>query len=795
MQQNDDIFRLNVKYYKMKRLKQALCAAFTLLFAISLPTYAQNSYIIKGRIVSNSTNIDFANIVLMRSDSSFVNGCIADKSGVFRMGGIAQGSYLLKLSSIGYQTRILSLPPISKNTDLGNLQLDSSAVALKEVVITASHIINTPDKKIVLPSAYQIKSSTNAIELLRQMHLSHLTVDIARNTISSSMPGTVQLRINGAKAELEQVRAIRPEDIIRVEYHDSPSMRYGQDVAAVIDYITKRATHGGYIGLDLTDSPFSDFSDNIIAAKYNHNKSEIGLNTHYHRRNFYGYWRKNCEIFNFDDGTSFTRKEEGSPNKFSEDQIPVSLYYNYQEGKKWFFNASFHSYYMSDKMNTISKLYPATNPDDYVDMKDLGKEGSLRPSLDLYFQRNYKNRQYLILDVVGTYIRTHNKRDYNEWKQDTETENIYSNVKGNKYSIIAEAIYSKGFGKANTISFGANYYQSYTNNKYDGTVKTTTAMHENTSTAFIEWKGQPDQHFNYSLGARLSYFYTQQADNDYHKTVIYPQVKLGYNFSDKLNLSYSGSLAYNTPNLADLSNVSQIIDSLQIRRGNPDLKVSHTWSHIFDLGYQSRLWNIDASVYYKYQGSPVMEETLRENNKFIRTTSNQISFQMLNPDVSIQFGPIKNILTLSFEGGMKYFDSKGQNYHHHYTNWYCKGSLTAAYKNFIFTVDVHSHENRFYGETLKYGENFHVLSLKYKYKDMSFGVLTLNPFVGRNSYNRPTENWSRFAPSYNTWYLRESSHLYCFTFSWNINFGRKYHANRKQLNNSDTDSGTMRNSK
>ena len=33
-------------------------------------------------------------------------------------------------------------------------------------------------------------------------------------------------------------------------------MRYGENVAAVIDYITKRPNRGGYIGLDMTDSPF-----------------------------------------------------------------------------------------------------------------------------------------------------------------------------------------------------------------------------------------------------------------------------------------------------------------------------------------------------------------------------------------------------------------------------------------------------------------------------------------------------------------------------------------------------------
>jgi hypothetical protein len=774
-------------------LLNKFCSIVMTALLMTFCTYAQN-YFIKGHVVSGKAYIDFANIVLQKTDSSFVDGCIADKSGFFRLNNITAGNYLLRISNMGYETRIIPLTGLSKDKDLGTIQLDSASVTLKEVTITATHIINTPEKKIVLPSAYQIKASTNGLELLQQMHLNRLQINTVQNTISSTMPGEVQFRINGVKADMHQVRAIRPEDIMRVEYHDDPSMRYGENVAAVIDYITKRPTHGGYIGLDLNNSPFTLFGNNTLSAKYNHNKSEVGINIFSRYRDLNGYWRKNSETFNFDNGTSFTRKEDGIPSRIVEDEYPVSIYYNYQEGKKWFFNASFYINYSLSKMNTKSKLYPETEPDNYVDMKDFTKEHSNSPYMDLYFQRNFDNHQYFILDVVGTYIHTNNERDYNENKNNLTLEDIYSKVYGNKYSIIGEAIYGKQFDKLFSLNVGTNYYQAYTKNEYSGTVAAISEMRENHTTGFVEIKGA-GQRFNYSLAGRFSHYWIQQGDNSYHKNVVYPKLKLGYHFSDKLNLSYSGGLTYNTPSLSNLSNVSQLIDSLQIRRGNPNLKVSYAWSHYLNSDWQSGMFDINASIFYMYQGKPVMEETLRENNKFIRTTFNQKSWQKLNPEINIQFGPIHQILTLGFQGGVNYFDSKGLNYHHHYTNWYCSGSLTASYKNFIMTGEIRSHCNDFYGETLNYGENYHVLSLKYKYKDMSFGVTALNPFVGRNSYNRPSENWSHYAPSHNTWYLRESSHLFIATFSWNINFGRRYNASSKQINNADTDSGTLKSTK
>jgi hypothetical protein len=763
------------------------------LLCTTPPAFAQG-LTLKGRIMSGRNAVDFANVVLLRADSSFVNGCTADKTGSFRLQEVAAGQYLLRISSIGYATRTIALQAFTRSTDLGWLQLDTAAVALGEVTIEASHIINTLDKKIVLPTAFQMKTSTNGLELLKAMHLSHLQINTVQESIKSTMPGEVQLRINDVKADLPQVKALRPEDIVRVEYHDNPSMRYGENVAAVVDYITKRPVSGGYVGMDLRDSPFVAFSDNELNAKFNHKKSELSVYVSHHYRDLYGYWRKNSETFNFDDGTSLTRKEDGTPSRMSETGSPVSLSCNYQEGKKWFFNASFYNYYNFNRTNTKSRLYPENEPDNYTNMRDFVKNRSTRPSLDLYFQRNFGDKQYLIMDVVGTYIHTSDQRSYSETRDGNLLDDIFSKVKGNKYSLIGEAIYGHVFCKYLTLNAGGNIFQAYTKNDYSGTVTATTEMRENRTTAFVEAKGQAGK-LSYSVAGRLAHLWTRQADNSYSKNVVYPKIRLGYSFSDKLSLSYSGGLTYNTPSLSNLSNVTQIVDSLQIRRGNPNLKTAHTWSHYLNCEWRKGLFDIEGSLFYMNQIHPVMEETYRENNKFIRTTLNQRSWQKVNPEVTVTFGPIKQFLTLSATGGMNYFDSKGVDYHHCYTNWYCRGSVTANYKNFTLDVEIQSHCNDFYGETLNYGENYHDITLKYKYKSMSFGIAALNPFVGRNSYNRPSENWSRYAPFHNTWYLRESSRLFVGTFTWNIDFGRKYNASQKRINNSDSESGTLTSTK
>ena len=84
---------------------------------------------------------------------------------------------------------------------------------------------------------------------------------------------------------------------------------------------------------------------------------------------------------------------------------------------------------------------------------------------------------------------------------------------------------------------------------------------------------------------------------------------------------------------------------------------------------------------------------------------------------------------------------------------------------------------------------------RYKVKDMSFGVFVLNPFVGRDSYKLPVKNYSKYAPSSKTMYIRESARMVALTFNWNFSVGRKYQAPSKQLSNEDKETGTMNSGK
>lgn len=769
----------------MKRITTT--AAFLCLCTLII---AQNLQL-RGRIVSGKEPVEFANVILQTKDSAFVSGGITDQRGRFNMNNLQKGNYQLQISGLGYETRQVSLQDFTTTLDLGTISIDSAAVALQEVTIIATPVINQPDRKLIFPTAHQLKASADGLTLLQRLQLSRIQVDPVRHTITSSNQGDVQLRINGAKAEIQEILALRPEDVIRIEYHDEPSLRYGDNTAAVIDYIVRRHQTGGYIGINISTSPHTIFGNNNATAKINHKKSEWGINYYGGYRSMKKYWRENYEIFNYENAPSFTRVEEGIPDKLKLHWDNLTMSYSYQEAEKWFVNVALRGSFRGDKPNTQSILYPADNPDNSVTMKDYTTSDSKSPSIDVYLQRNLKNKQAIILNTVGTYIQTYDNRTYEEKKHSEIVTDIYSTIRGKKYSFIGEGIYEKRF-TGSKLSAGVRHQQSLTENKYAGTSSAETQMQEAYTSAYIEYSSKIKK-FNYSLGLQGSRSWFNQEGEGYQKYSFLPRLRLAYNFSDNAFIRYQGQISKGTPALSDLNNVEQLIDSLQVRRGNPGLKMSTVYNNTLNVDYRKGLFSSSLYLLYQYQHKPNMEETYREGGLFIRTIANQRSWQKVNPEIEIKVGPIKDILSLSISTGINYFDSRGYNYHHTYTNWYYCASAMASYKNWSAYFEIRNHRNDFYGETLNYGENFSLLNISYRLKQINVGVMCLNPFS--DNYRIGSENFSPIASSKNWKYIKESSRLFAVTFSWNFSFGRKYESAEKRLHNEDNNAGTLKSGK
>ena len=768
-----------------------------ILFAIMLlgcmiqGVFAQNLEI-KGMVRNgrDKAPLEFANVVLQTADSVFITGTTTDGKGRFMLDKVKAGDYLLAVSSLGYETQYIALDGFNKSIDLKEILMEDAPVSLDGVTVSASNTSSRSDRKLIFPSDRQVKASTNGMDLLQQLMLPKITVNPMSNEIKVPGDGEVQLRINGVKVELDEIKALLPADIIRIEFHDNPGLRY-RNAEVVLDYIVRRPETGGNFSVDMSQGVNALWGEHRVSGKINHKKSEFGASYRIGPRDFYGMSRDNEEIFHLADGPVLHRKETGDPSHASMFMHNLNLNYSVQDPEKYLFNATFRYWNNHqphwDYRGILSNL---DNPNDYVDMVDLNSSDNQVPALDLYYQRNLKNDQTLVFNVVGTYNRTSSHRFYQESRGEELLTDINNRVSGKKYSLIGEAIYEKKLANGNSLSGGVWHTQSFSDNEYRNGHDYDTHMDQSASSIYGEFKGKVRK-LDYMLGVELArLYYKQEGTDDSDQFYTFnPRFTLQYALPGQSFIRLKGYVGNLSPSLGNLNAVEQVIDSLQLQRGNPRLE--SYMSYLLDLNYEYQKGIFYALVNgtYEYVPNAIMDEKYQEGNKIIQTWNNQKNWQRVVGSAMFRVGPIKDILQFSFTGGVNHYISNGNTYSHRYTNWYCNMQASLTWKKFMLMYQMNTNWNRFWGETLEGGENIQMFMAKYNFKNLSLGIGAFNPFS--DNWKVQSENWNQYASSKKTSYIKESSRLFVVSVSYNFSFGRTYKAGQKRLNNSDSDSGVM----
>jgi hypothetical protein len=775
----------------MKKVGIKIIAITAFLLAVS-QLYAQ--YQISGRVMQKNEKeepLALANVKLTTSDSVYVTGMTGDLDGNFQFKNISGGDYLINVSYLGFSSQTIALNRLSKSIDLGDIFMEEKTTQLEAVTITTSNTINKTDRLIVFVTDQQKANSSNGINLLVTMQLPRLTVNPLTNAVTLPGDERVQFCINGANVEPDEIRALQPKDIIRVDYLDNPGLRYG-NASVVINYVLKREVTGGSVSMDLGNSITTWFADDQVAFKINHKKSEFGLNYSLRYRKPKGIWADDEYRFNFPDGSSMTRFSKGSSADFREEYHTIALNYNLMDNK-YFFNATMRFSGLYDDKIRYSSQYTALNPSDITRVQQGTKARQLLPSIDLYYFRSLKNKQNLILNVVGTYINSTVNQKYEATKAGQLVSDILSDIAGTKYSIIGEGIYEKILENSNRFTAGLKHTQAFADNDYTGTESALTKMTQAETYVYAEYSGKKDK-FSYLGGIGLSRSYTEQvSENDYTSYTFRPKLTLQYDFSRSMFLRLRGEAYNSVPSLSSLSAVDQYIDTLQIMRGNPFLKPNMNYSTNLLFSWRKGIYGINSYTNYVYSPNAVMQDVLRETGKFIRTNENQKSWQKLNNELTFSAGPIKNHVMVSLTGGMNYYISDGNTYYHTYTNFYCRAQVMAMYKKMRAIFQLNTANDQFHGETMNGGEKSHLFMLSYNGGKYSIAAGIMSPFS--NQYKRYSENRNIYMPYEMYTYANDFSRMVLIKFGWNFDFGRKVKSENKRINNSDTDSGIVRTDK
>ena len=779
--------------------KHTVMKKITLLLAtlISFGTLYSQNITLTGKTVDVTSKepIIAAKIILQNPDSTPVKCAVCNEKGIFTLADIARGDYRLAISSVGMKTQYVELKGLSSSLNLGEIALEEAVKELQSVEVQARSVINQSDRKLYFVSDDLRKKASNGVTLIQQLNLPKLMFDPVANAIKSVDRKSVQLRINDVPAEITDITAIQPKDIVRVEYIDNPGLRYGTDVGYVLNYIVKKRQSGGSAGFDTGNSVNRIFGQNSANVKLHSNKSEFSMNYYIKYLSLSGLKRTNVETFRFENGTERVREEIGIPANAKDNNQRGTLNYNYTDADKRVFNAKLQYYSNAPSdMNFISQSFWRDAPHVLIDMKDQNKSSSYAPSLDLYYLEKLKNDQTLIFDLYYSKRLSNVGRTYTENLNNVSLTDITSDVDGNRDTYIGEMMYEKKF-KAGKLTAGIKHQQSYTTNTYSGDNSVKTNMVEANSYLYSEFSGKLKK-WNYTLGLGLNRANIIQQNGEKKQLTDFffqPRVKLRYNINDASYVGLQSRLYNQTPSLSQLSHVSQAIDLLQIQRGNPNLKAwISTYSEI-NYSYSSKIIDLNAEAGYLSRSKPVMEETLRENDKFIRTFDNQRYWGRAHSEISLGIRPWKDYIIIKLTGGYYNFLSEGNTYRHIYNDFSHSEQITLNYKGMALTFQNYKNAHWLMGETAEANESLHLVDFTYNNEKFSVGCMMFSPFA--KTYKRDTEQLSAYAPRRHEWYSNEIQGLFMLKFSYNLRWGEAHKASAKRINNADNDSGILQGGK
>lgn len=762
---------------------------FSILFFPSIISAQQIN--IKGKVADREAQaLVGASVAVYKNDSVLAGGTISDAEGGFVLKDLPAGDYKLVISYVGFAANRIQLSNLRKDLDLGTLSLQADT-ELNEVVVTGFGKRYEVNRQILIPTENLTSISNNAWNLTKNMQLSRIRFNPVTNEITTDNGETVLLQINGVPAERAEVMNLKSKDILRVEYSDQPGVRY--EAGAVINYVVRKREQGGYLTANVNQNADKyGIGQYTLSGSYNWNQSQVGVVLDYNR-SYVKWTRENEYRYAFPD-KEIVRYENGVPTLYNDQTLNASVKYTLSDPNRYLFSAT-----LRNRFNTVPNQFSdrqgvaiTSGSDEPTFFQDFSTWKENAPSLDLYYQRNLRNDQLLLWNVVGTYIDSKSTHHYEERAVGQHISDIHSLIDGQKYSVITEAVYEKDWKEKGRLNVGVRHNQSRTENCYAGDIESDVHLNYSESYLFADytyhWKGL-------SLNAGISGKYTRysQHDQTYRCFNPQPRVLVQYSFKNNMSLRYRFNMEVTSPGLADLNEVEQDMDRWQIKRGNPFLKNSQGYSQSLMYAYDNKYFGVELIGAYTYADNPVYETVSVAHDKIIHTVENQQGWQRVQVQTTFNIHPFGQYLSLQLRPRFSRYIMHGNTYTHTYNNVALYATLVASYKRWFLNAQMETRHNTLTGETITYGQHFHLIGAGYNADKWNVSAGFYLPFS--KNYSQATRNLSKVASSYSDVHTTDLQALVYVAASVNLDFGKRKSGQSQRLQNQDSGSGVLKSGK
>lgn len=679
----------------------------------------------------------------------------------------------------------------------------TDSVALDVVTVEAARVTNTPDGQRYYPTQTQLEHSATTYHLLQQLALPSLTVDPVLHSVTPPpMQGAVQIRINDVVASADDLLALNPRDIERVDYTDHPSVRYGEGVGYVINVVARRPTHGYETGGDAGVSSRKWIADVMAYGKWNVGLSEWQLTASADVKDFSRSQRTEQARYRYADGTTLDVQRDDLPDSRRQrnQNQQLALRYSFVRPQQLTLQAALSGDWEQGRASqqatlssSLSLNSPAGSPSTASSYSPASNAitASFNPTLDLYAALRLSPRQQLIVNLVGSAMRSHYDYAYHSFSP------FGYAATGRTHSLQGEALYVNKL-KPFTLSVGLNFQQKYVENDYSGDAAVLNAIRQSDERLFAQLKGTLGQTFSYRFGLDLRRQYYRQGSERQDELTLAPKLTLQQSLGD-FRLTYDGSMQSRPPRLEHRSAVLIRDNEWEATVGNPQLRNEQWWEHSLSLTRQSPRLFLQTSVHYRDIIHARLTQTVQHDDGFLTTRRNQRRLRMFYATQYAQWWAVPERLQLSGNVGLYRFLNHGNDYVHALSFWAV--SLDASAYLGRFTLSAHYDNGwRFVeGEQQSHNAGGFYLGASCQLPLPGAGqgsgltvVLYWQQPLQRSVRLYDTTFLNRDVWKHTVLHSRDTANLLNLSVSWRFGAGRTSKSVQREVQLRDNDSGVVR---
>lgn len=664
---------------------------------------------------------------------------------------------------------------------LGAFSQDSTHVSLEEVEVKAAKIVAKADGQLIVPSDTEKQSSTNGYSLLAKLGLPTIRIDESAHTIVAlGQQGSVQVRINEAICSRENMLALDPKTVKSIDFIDKPGVRYGQDVAYVINIKTHGMQSGYTLGSEHSNALSTLFGANAVYAKWGYGASQWQLAYDFGYQYSKGNRYEEEADYLLNDGSHRIIARETKRYRTRNHNHGLNLQYNLTDSNT-VFQASVSTQWDHSPLN---KHQQEMTDGAAISLFSTDRtERSFTPTADLYLFSRIGNHQTITANAVATSILT-NAFAYN----DEQTVYQYD-INGSTWAVILEGIYENRL-KPFTLSIGMRSKMKHIKNEYQGDVNALIRTCSNGQYLFGEAKGKWAR-LGYVAGMGVSHEYYRQSAYHHDFWLLRPKLTLTFSPATPWMISYGYEMKQHISQVAMVSDTRIRRNSMEWIVGNPELKPNRVIAHTLSISFSRP--SIYSQIVAEYRLNPNCNLAHYErtpDNQFLYSQKIQRGVNMFYVANNTRWDVVNDKLTVSAYSGIYRFINRGDHYTHFLTSYNAGASIQAYLGRWTLKANVDNGWKFMEGETWNHQGASTSVGCTYRIGHCTFSLSWQQPLQS-NPYQ--FESGLLNAQLKKALSLRSADYGNRVTigFSWRLQHGKSYQTENKRLHNQDKQTGIL----